>query len=207
MEKHFEPRYNPWDQRVCVAPDGDIFATLRSGKASVVTDQIETFTEGGIKLQSGEDLPADLIVLATGLKLVFLGKTEISVDGKVIEPSKLLSYKGVMFSEVPNLAATFGYTNASWTLKADLVSEFVCRLLQHMDTIGARQCTPRRRGGGDIGEAPLIGLQSGYVTRALAQFPKQGQKKPWKAYQNYVADILALRYGHVDDGTMEFKRA
>jgi cation diffusion facilitator CzcD-associated flavoprotein CzcO len=204
-EKHFSPRYKPWDQRVCLAPDGDIFAAFRSGKASVATDHIDTFTEGGIRLASGEELPADLIVLATGLKLVFLGKTEIVVDGRAIAPSKLLSYKGVMFSDIPNLAATFGYTNASWTLKADLVSEYVCRLLCHMDKIGARQCTPRRREE-DVGEIPLIGLQSGYVTRSLEHFPKQGAKKPWRAYQNYLMDIFSLRMGEVDDGTMEFKR-
>ena len=203
VDKHFTPRYNPWDQRLCVVPDGDLFEAVKAGRASVVTDHIETFTEKGIRLESGQELEADLVVLATGLRLLFLGGVELLVDGRRIEPTKLLSYKGVMFSDVPNLACAFGYTNASWTLKADLVCEYVCRLLNHMDAIGARQCTPRRDGA-DVEELPLINFSSGYVQRAVDSFPKQGSKKPWKVNQNYLMDIAALRFGEVDDGTMEF---
>ncbi|MRG93720.1 flavin-containing monooxygenase [Polyangium spumosum] len=203
VDAHFKPRYNPWDQRVCVVPDGDLFEAVKSGKASVVTDHIETFIETGLRLASGEELEADLVVMATGLRLLFLGGVELEVDGRRVEPTKLLSYKGVMFSDVPNLACAFGYTNASWTLKADLVSEYVCRLLNHMDAIGARRCMPRRDAA-EVEELPLINFSSGYVQRAIGAFPKQGSKKPWKVNQNYLADIAALRFGEVDDGTMEF---
>jgi monooxygenase len=203
VDKHFTPRYAPWDQRLCLVPDSDLFESLRAGRASVVTDRIETLTERGIRLASGEELEADVIVTATGLSLQFLGAIEIAVDGRTIEPGKLLNYKGMMFSDVPNLACAFGYTNASWTLKADLTSEYVCRLLQHMDAIGARQCTPRLRDP-SIGEEPFLDFSSGYIQRALAHFPKQGSKRPWKLYQNYVLDIVTLRYGKVDDGTMDF---
>lgn len=203
VDKHFTPRYNPWDQRLCVVPDGDLFEAVKSGKASVVTDHIDAFTEKGIRLVSGQELEADLVIMATGLRLLFLGGVELVVDGRRVEPSKLLSYKGVMFSDVPNLACAFGYTNASWTLKADLVSEYVCRLLNHMDAIGARRCTPCR-GDSDVEETPLLDFSSGYVQRAIHAFPRQGSKKPWKVNQNYLLDIAALRFGEVDDGTMEF---
>jgi monooxygenase len=206
VDKHFTPRYNPWDQRVCVVPDGDLFEAVKAGRASVVTDHIEAFTEKGIRLESGQELEADLVVMATGLRLLFLGGVELVVDGRAVEPTKLLSYKGVMFSQVPNLACAFGYTNASWTLKADLVSEYVCRLLNHMDAIGARRCQPRRADP-DTEELPLINFSSGYVQRSVGSFPKQGAKKPWKVNQNYLMDIAALRYGEVDDGTMEFGKA
>ena len=206
VEKHFTPAYNPWDQRVCLVPDGDFFAAIRGGKASVVTDHIDTFTETGIKLRSGEELPADLVVTATGLELQFLSGMQLTVDGRRIEPGKSMTYKAMMLCEVPNLVCTFGYTNASWTLKADLTSEYVCRLLHHMTRIGARKATPRRPDA-SVHEMPFLDFSSGYVQRAHDRFPKQGSKRPWKLDQNYVLDILSLRFGDVDDGTMEFDRS
>ncbi len=202
VEKHFTPSYKPWDQRVCLVPDSDLFASIRSGKASVVTDHIETFTETGIKLRSGEELPADLVVTATGLKLLFLSGMELTVDGRRMEPSKMMTYKAMMLCDVPNLVCTFGYTNASWTLKADLTAEYVCRLLRHMGDTGATKATPRRADP-SVAEVPFLDFSSGYVQRALDSFPKQGSKRPWKLDQNYVLDILNLRFGDVDDGTIE----
>jgi cation diffusion facilitator CzcD-associated flavoprotein CzcO len=204
VETHFSPRYKPWDQRVCLVPDGDLFEAIKAGRAEVVTDTIETFTETGLRLTSGKELEADLVVTATGLELLFLGGMELEVDGRRVEPSSTLSYKGMMLSDVPNLACAFGYTNASWTLKADLTSAYVCRLLRHMDATGSRQCTPRRRDP-EVRDEPFLDFTSGYVQRALARFPKQGSKRPWKLYQNYALDILALRLGEVADGTMEFR--
>jgi cation diffusion facilitator CzcD-associated flavoprotein CzcO len=206
VDKHFTPAYNPWDQRVCLVPDGDFFAAIRGGKASVVTDHIDTFTETGIKLRSGEELPADLVITATGLELQFLSGMQLTVDGRRIEPGKSMTYKAMMLCEVPNLICTFGYTNASWTLKADLTSEYVCRLLHHMTKIGARKATPRRPDA-SVHEMPFLDFSSGYVQRAHDRFPKQGSKRPWKLDQNYVLDILSLRFGDVDDGTMEFDGA
>lgn len=206
VAKHFSPRYNPWDQRLCLAADADLFEALKGGKASVVTDQIERFTENGILLASGEELSADLVVMATGLSMLFLGGTEISVDGRRVDPGKHLSYKGAMLSDVPNLAVAVGYTNASWTLKVDLICEYVCRLLNHMDRTGARRCTPRRDGS-PMEEMPLLPLSSGYIQRAAASLPKQGSRKPWKVNQNYLLDLFTLRLGEVDDGTMEFDTA
>lgn len=203
VEKHFTPRYGVWDQRVCLVPDGDLFDALRSGRASVVTDHIETFTEKGIRLRSGEELEADLVVTATGLELRFLGGMELSVDGRRVVPSEHTNYKGMMLDDVPNLFMTFGYTNASWTLKADLTAEYVCRLLRHMQAIGAETCTPRRTDP-TVKDEPFLDFSSGYVQRALARFPKQGSKRPWKLYQNYLLDVVSLRHGAVDDGTMEF---
>lgn len=203
VEKHFTPRYNPWDQRVCFVTDADLFEAIRAGRASVVTDRIATFTEKGIRLDSGEELEADLIVTATGLKLKFLGGIGLTVDGRPVDVARTMAYKAMMFSDVPNLACTFGYTNASWTLKADLTSEYVCRLLQHMRATGARRCTPRRTDP-SVEEEPFLDFTSGYVQRALAQLPKQGSKRPWKLRQNYAFDVWTLRYGDVDDGTMEF---
>ena len=203
VEKHFTPSYNPWDQRVCLVPDSDLFASIRNGKASVVTDHIEEFTETGIRLRSGEELPADLVVTATGLKLQFMSGMELTVDGRRIEPGKMMTYKAMMLCGVPNLVTTFGYTNASWTLKADLTAEYVCRLLRHMSTTGARKATPRHADA-SVEEIPFLAFSSGYVQRAISSFPKQGSKRPWKLDQNYVLDILNLRFGDVDDGTMEF---
>jgi cation diffusion facilitator CzcD-associated flavoprotein CzcO len=203
--KHFSPRYKPWDQRVCLVPDGDLFETLRSGRASVVTDEIETFTETGLRLKSGEELPADVVVTATGLRLKFLGGMTMEVDGKRVEPSKTMAYKGMMFSDVPNLAIAIGYTNASWTLKCDLTCEFVCRLLNHMDAKGYTQCVPRRTDP-RVTEAPLLDFTSGYVQRSIGEFPRQGSATPWKLHQNYALDMMLLRHAKLEDGTMEFRR-
>jgi cation diffusion facilitator CzcD-associated flavoprotein CzcO len=205
VETHFTPRYNPWDQRICLVPDADLFAAIRSGRAEVVTDQIERFTKTGLALASGREIPADLVVKATGLKLKLLGGMEVSVDGERRRLADLMTYKGMMFSDTPNLALISGYTNASWTLKADLISEYVCRLLRHMDKKGYVQCVPRR--GDAVGEAPWLDFSSGYVVRAMAEFPKQGAAKPWKLHQNYLLDLLNLRYDRLEDGVMEFKRA
>ena len=205
VEKHFTPRYNPWDQRLCLVPDADLFRAIRRKQVSVVTDQIETFTETGIKLKSGTELPADLIVTATGLVLAPFGKARLSVDGRPVDPSKTFIYKGMMYSDVPNLASVFGYTNASWTLKADLVCEYVCRLLGHMERKGYRQCTPHNSDP-DLKEEPWVTFSSGYIQRALVQQPKQGSKRPWKLYQNYALDLLNLRFGSLRDRAMVFSK-
>lgn len=199
---HFTPRYDPWDQRLCLVPDADLFAALRSGKASVVTDRIVRFTRTGIALESGANLDADVVVTATGLELQVLSGIALTVDGAAVDLSKTYNYKGMMFSDVPNLASSFGYTNASWTLKADLTSAYVCRLLNTMRKRGVRQATPRV-GVTALEPAPFLDFSSGYVTRAMAQFPKQGSKAPWRLHQNYARDLIALRYGSVDDA-MEF---
>jgi monooxygenase len=201
---HFTPRYNPWDQRLCLVPNGDLFEAIKAGKVDVVTDQIETFTPQGIALRSGKQLAADLIVTATGLNLQLLGGVKVSVDGRDVALAQTLNYKGMMFSDVPNLASSFGYTNASWTLKCDLTCEYVCRLLNHMEKHGYRQCTPRNVDP-SLAVEPWIDFSSGYVQRSLHTLPKQGSKLPWKLYQNYAFDIMMLRYGSVDDGVMEFQ--
>ena len=203
VAKHFTPRYNPWDQRICLVPDGDLFRALHTGRASVVTDQIDTFTETGIKLRSGEELAADLIVTATGLVLTSFGDMALTVDGRRVVGPQTFGYKGMMYSDVPNLASSFGYTNASWTLKCDLTCEYVCRLLNHMERHGYRQCTPRNNDPTLVAE-PWLDFSSGYVQRAIEQLPKQGSKKPWKLYQNYIRDLITLRFGRIDDGVMEF---
>jgi monooxygenase len=205
VQKHFTPRYNPWDQRMCLVPDSDFFRAIRKGQVSVVTDEIETFTEKGLKLRSGAEIDADLVVTATGLTMVALGDAEITVDGRRVDLAKTMNYKGMMFSDVPNLASSFGYTNASWTLKCDLTCEYVCRLLNHMEKTGTRQCTPRRNDP-SVTEEPFANFTSGYIQRGLAKFPKQGSKKPWKLYQNYALDLMSLRYSSVKDGAMEFAR-
>ncbi|MPZ35360.1 MAG: NAD(P)-binding protein [Rhodospirillales bacterium] len=205
VQKHFTPRYNPWDQRLCLVPDADLFRAIRRKQVSVVTDQIETFTETGIELKSGAELPADLIVTATGLVLVPLGKARLSVDGRPVDPSRSFIYKGMMYSDVPNLASVFGYTNASWTLKADLVCEYVCRLLGHMERNGYRQCMPRNSDP-SLTEEPWVTFSSGYIQRALAHQPKQGSKRPWKLYQNYALDLLSLRFGSLRDRVMVFSK-
>jgi cation diffusion facilitator CzcD-associated flavoprotein CzcO len=203
---HFTPRYNPWDQRLCLVPNGDLFAAIKAGSVEVVTDQIETFTTQGIALRSGKQLAADLVVTATGLNVQLFGGVQINVDGRDVAPAQTLNYKGMMFSDVPNLASSFGYTNASWTLKCDLTCEYVCRLLNHMQQHGYRRCTPRNVDP-SLAEEPWIDFSSGYVQRALHVLPKQGSKLPWKLHQNYAFDILMLRYGRVDDGVMEFQGA
>jgi monooxygenase len=201
--KHFKPRYNPWDQRLCLVPDSDLFKAIRDDRASIVTDEIEAFTENGIKLKSGAELGADLIVTATGLNLLLGGGVEFAVDGAPVDFSKTYAYKGMMFSGVPNAALAIGYTNASWTLKCDLTSEFVCRLLNHMDRHGYTQCTPRMTNP-SLKPEPLIDFSSGYVQRSIDKFPKQGDKAPWRLHQNYALDIMELRFGKLDDGSMEF---
>lgn len=206
VERHFTPSYNPWDQRVCLVPDGDLFASIRTGAASVVTDHIHRFTERGVLLQSGRELEADLIVTATGLSLQLMSDMAISVDGRSVDPSRTMNYKGMMFSGIPNLASTFGYTNASWTLKADLTAAYVCRLLNHMRRKGWRQCTPVLSDP-SVKQEPFLDFTSGYVQRALARFPRQGSKKPWRLNQNYVLDVMSLRLGGVDDGTMIFSNS
>jgi cation diffusion facilitator CzcD-associated flavoprotein CzcO len=205
VEKHFTPRYNPWDQRLCLVPDADLFRAIRKKKVTVVTDHIETFTETGIRLKSGAELEADIVVVATGLVLQPLGGAKLVVDGKQVEPPKTMIYKGMMYSDVPNLAAVFGYTNASWTLKADLVCEYVCRLLNYMDRKGWRQATPRNDDP-TLTEEPWVNFSSGYIQRALPHQPKQGSRRPWKLYQNYALDLVTLRYGPVRDRAMVFSR-
>ncbi len=205
VDTHFTPSYNPWDQRLCVAPDGDLFAAIKAGTVSVVTDHIDTFTPNGIRLCSGAELEADIIVTATGLVMKLMGGMQLEVDGRPIDLAQTMSYKGMMFSDVPNLAGAIGYTNASWTLKCELVSQYVCRLLKFMDHWGYVQCTPRKTDP-SIAEEPIVNFTSGYVQRALPSLPHQGSRRPWKLYQNYLLDLITFRYGKVDDGTMEFTR-
>ncbi len=201
VDTHLTPRYDPWDQRLCLVPDGDLFAALSSGRASIVTDTIETFTENGVALASGTQLDADVIVTATGLNLLVLGGVELSVDGVGVEPGETVAYKGMMLCGVPNFALTLGYTNASWTLKADLVAQYVCRLLQTMDTRGTPICTPLPPAPSEARE-PIIDLKAGYVLRALDALPKQGARAPWRLHQNYVKDVRLLRRGPVDDAVV-----
>ena len=200
---HFSPTYNPWDQRLCLVPDSDLFRVIREGRASIVTDQIETFTESGLRLKSGARLDADIIVTATGLNLKLMAGLQLVVDAEPVDMSKTIAYKGMMYSDVPNAASAFGYTNASWTLKCDLTAEYVCRMLNYMDRHGFTHCTPRLT---DLSVKPerVLDFTSGYIERALHTLPSQGSKTPWRLHQNYVKDLSMLRYGRVDDGTMEF---
>ncbi|HEX3791051.1 MAG TPA: NAD(P)/FAD-dependent oxidoreductase [Pseudonocardiaceae bacterium] len=208
VDPHFMPNYNPWDQRLCLVPEGDLFTSLRQHKASVVTDQIESFTEKGIRLASGEHLDADIIVTATGLKMVSFGQIGLTVDGKPVDPGEHLVYKGMMFSGIPNLAWCVGYINNSWTLRADLTSQYVCRLLSHMAQHRYTSCVPEvaaaAAAGG--GSRPILDLTSGYVQRAADTMPKQGAGQPWRMRQNYLLDLAAMRFGRVDDRTMRFGR-
>ncbi len=209
VAEHFTPSYNPWDQRLCLVPDADMFEAIKSKKASVVTDHIDEFTETGIKLKSGEELEADIIVTATGLRLVVLGEADFIVDGKPVDFSKTWTYKGMGYSGVPNLISTFGYINASWTLRADLTSEYVCRLLNHMDELGVRQCTPRLRPqDGDMPERPWIDdFSSGYMQRVMHLFPRQGDREPWLNPQSYTKDKKMFRQAPLEDGAMVFDNA
>jgi monooxygenase len=200
---HFTPRYNPWDQRLCLVPDGDLFRAIRDKRASVVTNQIDTFTPEGIRLKDGSELKADIIVTATGLNLQVLGGLDVNVDGRPVDFARALTYKGMMYSDVPNLAAAFGYTNASWTLKCDLTCEYVGRLINYMDRHGYKQCMPHNVDP-SIAELPSLNFTSGYVQRSIAKLPKQGSKRPWRLYQNYALDIVTLRFGKVDDGVMQY---
>ena len=205
VKTHFTPRYNPWDQRMCLAPDADFFHAIKGGKADVVTDEIEAFTETGVRLRSGQELPADIIVTATGLKLQMLGGIKVAVDGKPVNFGERMNFKGVMFSDVPNLASVFGYTNASWTLKSDLICAYVSRLIKYMDRRGYVQCTPRQNDPA-VKPQPWVDFSSGYIRRSLDLFPRQGSKKPWKLHQNYLLDTVTLRFGAVDDSALEFTR-
>ncbi len=208
VDPHFTPRYDPWDQRLCFVPDGDLFAAIRERKATVVTDQIETFTEKGITLTSGAELEADIIVTATGLKMVALGQVEVTVDGERVQPHDTTVYKGLMLSGIPNLAWCVGYINNSWTLRADLSAQYVCRLLTYMDQHHYVAAVPELPAGErGVSAGPLLDLASGYVQRATAILPIQGAVAPWRTRQNYLADSVGLRYGRVDDGAMRFTRA
>ena len=205
IDTHFKPRYNPWDQRLCLVPDSDLFNAISAGTAEIVTDRIETFTETGVRLESGAELEADLVVTATGLNLLFLGGMKLTVDGVEPDVASSFTYKGMMLSGVPNFAFTIGYTNASWTLKADLAAEYICRLLNHMDAAGYRECVPHATDP-SLTEEPLLDFNSGYVMRSIQALPKQGSKEPWRLKQNYPLDLRTLRYGPIDDGTMRFSR-
>ncbi|MGV0635840.1 NAD(P)/FAD-dependent oxidoreductase [Mycolicibacillus trivialis] len=205
VDKHFGPRYNPWDERLCLAPDGDLFRTIKQGKADVVTDTIDRFTKTGIRLTSGEELAADIIITATGLNLQLFGGAEIYRNGEPIELSDTMSYKGMMLTGMPNMAFTIGYTNASWTLKADLVSEFVCRVLNYMDVHGFDTVVPMHPGN-SVDERPLMEFTPGYVLRALDYLPKAGSRTPWRLKQNYLFDVRLIRYGKVDDEALHFTK-
>lgn len=198
VDTDFTPRYDPWDQRLCLVPDGDLFVAISEGRADVVTDTIETFTETGIRLTSGAEIEADIIVTATGLDMQLLGGLTLDVDGTKVVPGDTVAYKGIMLCGVPNLATTFGYTNASWTLKADLTAAYVCRLLDLLEARGLRQCTPLPPPAGSRTE-PFIDFSSGYVRRAAAELPKQGATTPWRLHQNYLRDTWLLRHARVDD--------
>lgn len=204
VETHFTPSYKPWDQRVCLVPDGDLFRSIRSGETSIMTGKIDRFTENGIRLENGEELPADVIVTATRLKMQLLSNVQLFVDGKLIEFAKTFNYKGTMFSGIPNFALTMGYSNAPWTLKSELTGRYVCRLINYMDRRGLRSAVPRA--GSSVGEQPMFGLTSGYVQRALDHLPKQGLKKPWALRQNYTRDVIDMRFGKMKDGALQFSR-
>jgi cation diffusion facilitator CzcD-associated flavoprotein CzcO len=203
---HFSPRYNPWDERLCAVPNGDLFKVLRRGEASIVTDHIDTFTEHGIRLKSGQELEADIIITATGLDLQLLGGATLAVDGEEQVPRDLLVYKGIMLRDVPNMAFVFGYTNASWTLKADIAAEYVCRLLNHMAKHGIARVTPRDTEDSALDDT-FLGLQSGYIQRAADRLPRQGKAAPWQVLNNYLRDLPALRYGSLNDPVLEFSPA
>ncbi len=205
VDTHFSPRYNPWDQRLCLVPDADLFKAIGSGSAEVVTDRIARFDETGIELESGNRLEADVVVTATGLNVLFLGEAKLRVDGVEPDLASTWVYKGMMLNDIPNFAFTLGYTNASWTLKADLVAEYVCRLLNHVDAGGYDFCVPEVTDP-TIREEPLLDFNSGYVLRALDGLPKQGSKEPWKLKQSYPYDLRAMRRGPLLDGSMQFRR-
>src|SRR5687767_7585066 len=205
VARHLSPSYNPWDQRLCLIPDGDLFEAIKKGKVAIATDGIERFTAAGLALASGEELRADIVVTATGLVVKLLGGIALEVDGEPVNVADRISYKGMMLSDVPNLAVVFGYTNASWTLKCDLTSRYVCRLLNHMDRRGLAVCMPRLPDG-PIDRQPMLDFSSGYVRRAEPFLPKQGPRPPWRVHQKYVRDLAALRFGTVEDGVMEFRR-
>ena len=203
VNEHFSPSYKPWDQRLCLVPNGDLFKSLRKGSSSIVTDHIDQFYDKGIRLKSGKSLEADIIVTATGLELLALGGIKIEVDQRVIDISETTQYKGMMLSDVPNLFFATGYTNASWTLKCDLTSEYVCRLIKHLDKTNQNICVPRTNNS-TLKQVMSIGLESGYVQRSIDKFPKEGIISPWKLHQNYFLDLIGLRFKSVKDDFMEF---
>ncbi len=202
VDVHFKPAYDPWDQRLCFVPDGDLFKAMRAGKASVVTDHIESFTPAGVRLRSGEEIEADVIVTATGLTLKAMGGIELVVDGTPVKMPETMTYKALMLSDVPNFVFTIGYTNASWTLKADLVADFVCRLLTYLDEHGVRRAVAPR--DPSVGEERLIDFSSGYILRALDALPRQGDREPWKLRQNYLKDVRSINHDRIDDGVLTF---
>jgi len=203
IDTHFTPRYNPWDQRFCVVPDGDLFKAIYTGKVEVVTDHIDRFTDKGLRLESGRELEADVIVTATGLELLFLGGMEVVVDGEKVDLSTRLTYKGMMLEGIPNVAIAVGYTNASWTLKCDLTCDYVTPLLNRLHNTGLRQCTPVNRDS-NVVPRPLLDLTSGYVQRSADRFPKQGSRFPWQVHQSYLADYRAMKMSGIDDDAMVF---
>ena len=203
VDRHFKPAYNPWDQRVCFVPDGDLFKAMRRGAASVVTDHVERFTEKGILLRSGQELEADVVVTATGLTLKAMGGLRLSVDGAEVKMHDTMTYKALMLSDVPNFVFTIGYTNASWTLKADLVADFVCRLLTYLDEHGVRRVVAPR--DPSVGEERLIDFSSGYILRGLDALPRQGDREPWKLRQNYLTDLRSINHDRIDDGVLSFR--
>ena len=205
VDTHFNPSYDPWDQRLCMVPDGDLFRTLSAGRAEIVTDRIKTFTERGIELESGSELEADIVISATGLNLLLFGGAKLAVDGEQVNYPRTMAYKGMMLSGVPNMVFTVGYTNASWTLKADLVAEYVCRLLNHMDSRGYSQCMPVA--DPLVEEVPLLDFSAGYVMRSIDQLPKQGSRDPWNLRMNYALDLRTLRHGPLEDSAMSFTPA
>ena len=209
VDEHFTPEYNPWDQRLCLIPNSDLYESINSGKASVVTDHIETFTETGIQLQSGEHLDADIIVTATGLQLVTVGEMDFTIDGEPLDFAQTWTYKGVAYSGVPNMASSFGYINASWTLRSDMICEFVCRLLNHMRATGTDRCTPRLRPSDhDMTQRPFIDdFSANYMQRVMPMLPKQGDREPWVNTQSYSADRKLIAKAPIDDGVMQFTRA
>jgi cation diffusion facilitator CzcD-associated flavoprotein CzcO len=206
VDKHLNPNYNPWDQRMCVAPEGDFFKAISSGKASIATDHVKRFTRKGIELESGESLDADIVVTATGLRMVMLGGMDVIVDGRPLVIGDTLAYRGSMLEAVPNLVFTIGYTNASWTLKADLVSEFVCRILKEMDSSGNNVCVPVNEDP-NLERGPLMDFAAGYVLRTRNDFPTAGARQPWRLGMNYIQDLVTLRHKNLDDGALRFSRS
>jgi len=206
VETHFTPNYNPWDQRLCLVPNGDLFEVIKSGQVSVVTDHIDTFTKTGLRLKSGQELEADIIVTATGLNLVVSGDIAFTVDGRSVDFAQTFTYKGTMYSDVPNLVSIFGYVNASWTLRADLMAEYACRLLNHMDKKGVRQCTPRLRDADrNMPTRPWIEeFSPNYMQRVMHLLPKQGDREPWINSQDYSRDKKLFRHGALEDGVLIF---
>lgn len=202
---HFTPGYGPWDQRLCLVPDDDLFEALNAGRAEIATDLVDTFYSDGIRLKSGRELGADLVVTATGLTLEVFNGIAIEVDGTPVNPAETFMYKGMMYNDVSNLATSFGYINASWTLRADLTCAYVCRLLNHMDKTDTQACVARLSDP-DMPQTAWFNLSSGYVQRSADKLPKQGDRDPWRAPQNYLLDILYLKFKRVDDGTMEFSK-